>query len=600
MSERTSMLKPPSGFSRRDFLRGSGAAAAATAMHQTAAAVAQEVKVGVAVVSGTTALELDVNGKKHEVKVEPRTTLLEALRYQLDLTGAKPICNDGSSGGATVLVDGKPMQANMMLAMQAAGKKIQTVESLAGDAGCQCVRRGRRPAVRLLHAGLRRGREGVSDQEPQGDRRGDPQGTQRQPLPLRNLCQHHPGLHHGGEGRNQWLRLFLARERQGHDHRQARQAPRWPREIDRQGQVHVRHQPEEHARGQGARLPARALQDQVDRRGPRARRSPASSTPKPCKQSGNEIEWQGELLAVVAAENEGAAREGIAAIKVDYEMLDVFVTDEDLKAAEAAGRTSKGGGKTQTVKEPGDNDNEEEFVAKEIDRLLKESAFTVEGYYGIDAITHCCLEPHGSTVMWEGDKLIAYLSTQNVSGTDEGFANDLKIAATDVEVKCDYIGGGFGSKFAPDYWGMAAARISKATGRPVKFMLDRDQEQKIAGNRPSGYIKVRLGADKDGVMTVWDSEHWGTTGVTPGGVSQATIPYVFAPKNYRRNAINIKTNNGQSRAWRAPNHPQACAMSQTALDDLAGEDAGRQPRHLHEEPGDRRRGARRRRQALGL
>ena len=44
-------------------------------------------------------------------------------------------------------------------------------------------------------------------------------------------------------------------------------------------------------------------------------------------------------------------------------------------------------------------------------------------------------------------------------------------------------------------------------------MLDRDQELKIAGNRPSGYIKVRLGADKDGMITVWDSEHWGTGGV---------------------------------------------------------------------------------------
>lgn len=293
---------------------------------------------------------------------------------------------------------------------------------------------------------------------------------------------------------------------------------------------------------------------------------------EPLKKTGDEIEFQGELLAVVAAESEGAAREGLAAIAeaMEYEVLDVFVTDEDLKAAETAGRTSKGGGKVQTEKEPGDDDDEDEFVAKEIDRLFNESAHKVEGYYGIDAITHCCLEPHGCTVMWDGDKLIAWLSTQNVSGTDEGFANDLKIAASDVEVKCDYIGGGFGSKFAPDYWSTTAARIAKATGRPVKFMLDRDQEQKIAGNRPSGYLKARVGADKDGLITVWDSEHWGTAGVTPGGVSQTTVPYVLAPKNYRRNAINIKTNNGQARAWRAPNHPQACAMTQTALDDLAG------------------------------
>jgi hypothetical protein len=67
MAERTSTLQPPSGFSRRDFLRGSGAVAAGAALHQTAAAVAQEVK-GVAVVAGATTIKLDVNGKSH-VKV---------------------------------------------------------------------------------------------------------------------------------------------------------------------------------------------------------------------------------------------------------------------------------------------------------------------------------------------------------------------------------------------------------------------------------------------------------------------------------------------------------------------------------------------------
>jgi len=133
MASSTRNLNPPSGFSRRDFLRGSGAAAAATALaQQTTAALAQEK--GAKVVSGETTITLDVNGKSHQVKVEPRTTLLDALRYQLDLTGAKPICTDGSSGGATVLIDGKPAQANMVLAMQATGKKITTVEGLANDA----------------------------------------------------------------------------------------------------------------------------------------------------------------------------------------------------------------------------------------------------------------------------------------------------------------------------------------------------------------------------------------------------------------------------------------------------------------------------------
>jgi xanthine dehydrogenase YagR molybdenum-binding subunit len=288
-------------------------------------------------------------------------------------------------------------------------------------------------------------------------------------------------------------------------------------------------------------------------------------------RSGDEIEYQGDLLAVVAAETEGAAREGLAAIDVQYEMLPVFVQDSDLAAAKVAGRATPGGSRTQLVNMPKEGEDAAKFANDEIDRLLKEAAFTVEANYGIDVITHCCLEPHGSTVEFKDGKLTAYLSTQNVSGTGGQFATPLGIAPTDVEVKCDYIGGGFGSKFAADPWAIAAAKISKATGRPVKFMLDRDQELKIAGNRPSGYIKVRLGADKDGVVTVWDSEHWGTGGSAPnaGAVGQAVVPYVFSPKNVRRVQTNIKTNNGNQRAWRAPNHPQGCAITQTALDDLA-------------------------------
>jgi len=133
LNKGTQNTDPRWGFSRRDFLRGSGAVAAATALsQQTTAALAQDK--GAQVVSGATQITLDVNGAPKQVKVEPRTTLLEALRYQLDLTGAKPICIDGSSGGSTILVDGKPMQANTMLAMQVVGKKIQTVESLVNDA----------------------------------------------------------------------------------------------------------------------------------------------------------------------------------------------------------------------------------------------------------------------------------------------------------------------------------------------------------------------------------------------------------------------------------------------------------------------------------
>jgi len=126
---------PSSGFSRREFLKGSGAAAAATAVGQAAVVAAESETATAAKVVGPEPLEvtMDVNGQQRKATVEPRTTLLEVLRYQFDLTGAKPISEDGSSGGSTVLMDGKPVSASTVLALEALGRKIRTVESLGGE-----------------------------------------------------------------------------------------------------------------------------------------------------------------------------------------------------------------------------------------------------------------------------------------------------------------------------------------------------------------------------------------------------------------------------------------------------------------------------------
>jgi aerobic-type carbon monoxide dehydrogenase small subunit (CoxS/CutS family) len=76
-------------------------------------------------------LHLEVNGQTRPVDVEPRTTLLDVLREQLDLTGAKRACDRGECGACTVLVDDQPMYACHLLAMQARERKIVTIEGLA-------------------------------------------------------------------------------------------------------------------------------------------------------------------------------------------------------------------------------------------------------------------------------------------------------------------------------------------------------------------------------------------------------------------------------------------------------------------------------------
>jgi xanthine dehydrogenase YagT iron-sulfur-binding subunit len=111
--------------------KGTGAAAAAST---AVAATAAEAAPGLQVVSGETSVTLNVNGKSRKATVEPRTTLLDVLRYQFDLTAAKPVSIDGSSGASTVLVDGKPVMASTILALTVVGKKISTCESFADDA----------------------------------------------------------------------------------------------------------------------------------------------------------------------------------------------------------------------------------------------------------------------------------------------------------------------------------------------------------------------------------------------------------------------------------------------------------------------------------
>jgi aerobic-type carbon monoxide dehydrogenase small subunit (CoxS/CutS family) len=120
---------PTQGFSRRTFLKSLGLSAAATGLVGAAgegARAAQPTILG----PDPVPLSLTVNGRVQTITVEPRVTLLRALRNHLGLTGAKEICERGACGGCTVLLDGAPICACLLLAVDAVGHEITTVEGL--------------------------------------------------------------------------------------------------------------------------------------------------------------------------------------------------------------------------------------------------------------------------------------------------------------------------------------------------------------------------------------------------------------------------------------------------------------------------------------
>ena len=122
-------LEDNSGVSRRDFLKISGISAAAVPILGTKVVEAAGVPVRV-YGPGKVPIELTVNGTKHQLQLEPRVTLLDALRDHLEITGAKRVCDRHECGACTVLLDGKIVYACAVLAIEAQGKPIATVESL--------------------------------------------------------------------------------------------------------------------------------------------------------------------------------------------------------------------------------------------------------------------------------------------------------------------------------------------------------------------------------------------------------------------------------------------------------------------------------------
>lgn len=118
----------PKGFSRRTFIQGVGVGTGAVGT----AVLSPEAKAAPpAVGPGAVSMTLQVNGKAHNVKLEPRVTLIDALRNHLDYTGAKKVCDRATCGSCTVIVDGNAVYSCTMLAIEAQGRDIRTVEGFA-------------------------------------------------------------------------------------------------------------------------------------------------------------------------------------------------------------------------------------------------------------------------------------------------------------------------------------------------------------------------------------------------------------------------------------------------------------------------------------
>jgi xanthine dehydrogenase YagR molybdenum-binding subunit len=273
-------------------------------------------------------------------------------------------------------------------------------------------------------------------------------------------------------------------------------------------------------------------------------------------EPGKKVMFQGDEVAAVAAATEEQAKDALRLIKVEYEVLPNIATIAQALRDGAPAVFDGGNIQAGNAQETGD-----------LDAGFKQAAHIVEASYETQVQTHVSLETHGSVCEWQGDNLTAWVSTQAVHGTREGFAEALKIPQANVRVITEYMGGGFGSKFGPDVQGIICARLAKAGGAAVKLMLDRKEEHLASGNRPSSFSRIKAGVAADGMLTAFDAESWGTGGAGVG--AGFPLPYIYQFPNRRRRHRDVYTNAGPSRAMRAPGHPQACFHTEMLMDELA-------------------------------
>ncbi|MFN0208075.1 MAG: xanthine dehydrogenase family protein molybdopterin-binding subunit [Planctomycetota bacterium] len=282
------------------------------------------------------------------------------------------------------------------------------------------------------------------------------------------------------------------------------------------------------------------------------------------KKAGDKIQFYGEGVAAVCATTSEAAEDGVRAIIANYEKAPHVVTVDDAKKEGAPQVRADRPNVTQTSRDNSTPD--------EINALIDSADVKVDATYRTQVQTHSALETHGAVAKWSkdasgADQLTVYASTQGTFTVHEGLTRRFKLERSQVEVICEYMGGGFGAKFGADQPTIVAAELAKKTGQPVKCMLDRREEHLCVGNRPDSIQIVRAGAKKDGSIIGYNVTMYGTGGVGGGAGARNNMIYKFGKS--RKVDFDVKTNGGPACAMRAPGHPQGSFVLEQVIDELA-------------------------------
>ena len=288
----------------------------------------------------------------------------------------------------------------------------------------------------------------------------------------------------------------------------------------------------------------------------------------------DKVLFKGHPVAAVAANNPHVAEEAIKLINVDYEVLppvldvleamkdDAPLLHEELRTT-SLGETSEKPSNIAAHLRYEKGDAEVGFAAADV---------VVEKEFRTAAVHQGYIEPHNGTAFWNTDgQLSIWTSTQGAFAVRGSVADVLRQPVSKVKVTPMEIGGGFGGKIAA-YLDAIAALLSQKSGAPVKVVMSRVDVFEASGPAPATWMKVKIGATKDGKFTAVKAELSFEAGAYPGSPVMQGMMCSFGCYDVPNGLIDgydVVVNKPKTAAYRAPGSPQAAFGVESVVDDIA-------------------------------
>jgi len=284
--------------------------------------------------------------------------------------------------------------------------------------------------------------------------------------------------------------------------------------------------------------------------------------------------YKGHAIAAVAADSPHIAEQAVALIDVKYEVLPAVLTAPDAMADGAPIlhddlRTEEFGEQTDKVSNVAEHF---QYQNGDVERGFADADVVVEREFNTATVHQGYIEPQVTSVLWNNDgRIQIWTSTQGSFTVRKEVAQVLDLQESRIKVTPMEIGGGFGGKI-PSYLEPPLALLSKKSACPVKAVMTRKEVFEATGPTPGSYIKVKIGADREGRITAAQAHLAYEAGGFPGSPVSAGAKCIFAPydiANLLVDGYDVVVNKPKTQAYRAPGATNAAFATEQIVDEIA-------------------------------